>query len=119
VAELHPLHFEEPFCGDALGVVRRLDGVCTHSQNNPVSGSSHRRFQHTAAAGSRGHATAEAAGIIHTDPQYSFVHAEIVAINDLIALGGMNEAKAKGKLRLEGKEYPVQDGEILHVRFNL
>jgi ribosome-binding ATPase YchF (GTP1/OBG family) len=36
-----------------------------------------------------------------------------------MALGGMNEAKAKGKLRLEGKEYPVQDGDIVHVRFNL
>ncbi len=61
----------------------------------------------------------EAAGAIHTDIQRGFVRAEVVAYEDLIALGGMTEAKAKGKLRLEGKEYPVKDGDIMHVRFNL
>ena len=61
----------------------------------------------------------EAAGEIHTDLQKGFIRAEVVAYNDLIALGSMAEAKAKGKLRLEGKEYPVQDGDIMHVRFNL
>ena len=61
----------------------------------------------------------EAAGAIHTDLQHGFVRAEVVAYEDLIALGGMTEAKAKGKLRLEGKEYPVKDGDIMHVRFNL
>lgn len=67
----------------------------------------------------RGATAVEAAGVIHTDLQHGFVRAEVVANDDLIALGGMTEAKAKGKLRLEGKEYPVQDGDILHVRFNL
>jgi GTP-binding protein YchF len=61
----------------------------------------------------------EAAGEIHTDLQRGFVRAEVVAYDDLIALGGMNEAKAKGKLRLEGKEYVVKDGDIMHVRFNI
>jgi hypothetical protein len=61
----------------------------------------------------------EAAGVIHTDLQHGFVRAEVVAYEDLISLGGMTEAKAKGKLRLEGKEYPVKDGDIMHVRFNL
>jgi hypothetical protein len=61
----------------------------------------------------------EAAGVIHTDLQHGFVRAEVVAYEDLIALGGMTEAKAKGKLRLEGKEYQVKDGDIMHVRFNL
>jgi GTP-binding protein YchF len=67
----------------------------------------------------RGATAVEAAGAIHTDLQHGFVRAEVVAYEDLIAVGGMNEAKAKGKLRLEGKEYSVQDGDILHVRFNL
>ena len=61
----------------------------------------------------------EAAGAIHTDLQRGFVRAEVVSYDDLISLGGMTEAKAKGKLRLEGKEYPVKDGDIMHVRFNL
>ena len=67
----------------------------------------------------RGATAVEAAGAIHTDLQHGFVRAEVVACEDLLELGGMNEAKSKGKLRLEGKEYPVKDGDILHVRFNL
>jgi len=67
----------------------------------------------------RGATAVEAAGVIHTDLQHGFVRAEVVAYDDLTSLGGMNEAKTKGRLRLEGKEYPVQDGDILHVRFNL
>jgi ribosome-binding ATPase len=67
----------------------------------------------------RGATAVEAAGAIHTDLQHGFVRAEVVAYDDLVALGGMNEAKTKGKLRLEGKEYPVKDGDIVHVRFNL
>ena len=67
----------------------------------------------------RGATALEAAGAIHTDLQHGFVRAEVVAYEDLVSLGGMNEAKTKGKLRLEGKEYPVQDGDIVHVRFNL
>jgi GTP-binding protein YchF len=61
----------------------------------------------------------EAAGTIHTDLQKGFIRAEVVSYDDLIALGGMNEAKAKGKLRLEGKEYLVKDGDILNIRFNI
>jgi len=67
----------------------------------------------------RGSTAVEAAGEIHTDLQHGFVRAEVVAYEDLIALGGMTEAKAKGKLRLEGKDYPVKDGDIVHVRFNV
>jgi hypothetical protein len=68
----------------------------------------------------RRNATAvEAAGEIHTDLQKGFVRAEVVACQDLLELGGMAEAKAKGKLRLEGKEYPVKDGDIVHIRFNV
>jgi hypothetical protein len=61
----------------------------------------------------------EAAGTIHTDLQKGFIRAEVVSYADLIELGGMNEAKSKGKLRLEGKEYPVKDGDIVHIRFNI
>jgi GTP-binding protein YchF len=61
----------------------------------------------------------EAAGEIHTDLQKGFVRAEVVACQDLLELGGMVEAKAKAKLRLEGKEYVVKDGDIVHIRFNI
>ncbi len=61
----------------------------------------------------------EAAGAIHTDLQKGFIRAEVVAYQDLITLGGLSEARSKGKLRLEGKEYLVQDGDIVHIRFNL
>lgn len=67
----------------------------------------------------RGALALEAAGEIHTDLQKGFIRAEVVSYTDLVELGGMNEAKAKGKLRLEGKEYPVKDGDIVHIRFNI
>jgi GTP-binding protein YchF len=67
----------------------------------------------------RGENAHTAAGAIHTDLQKGFIRAEVIAYADLVALGGMSEARAKGKLRLEGKEYILQDGEIMHVRFNL
>lgn len=61
----------------------------------------------------------EAAGTIHSDLAKGFIRAEVVAYEDLVALGGMAEARAAGKLRQEGKTYPVQDGDIVHVKFNL
>ena len=64
----------------------------------------------------RGATAPEAAGVIHTDLQRGFIRAEVVHYDDLTALGGMNEAKAHGKLRLEGKEYIVKDGDIVHIR---
>lgn len=68
----------------------------------------------------RRNATAyEAAGEIHSDLQKGFIRAEVIPYDELIALGGLNEAKAKGRLRLEGKEYVVHDGEIVHIRFNV
>lgn len=67
----------------------------------------------------RGASAVEAAGAIHTDLQKGFIRAEVVAWDDLASLGSVNEAKAKGKLRLEGKEYAVKDGDIVHIRFNV
>ncbi len=66
----------------------------------------------------RGASALESAGAIHTDLQKGFIRAEIVAYDDLVSLGGMAEARSHGKLRLEGKEYLVKDGEIMHVRFS-
>jgi GTP-binding protein YchF len=59
-----------------------------------------------------------AAGVIHTDFQKGFIKAEIVAYNDLIGAGSMAEAKARGKVRMEGKEYVMSDGDVVEFRFN-
>jgi ribosome-binding ATPase len=67
----------------------------------------------------RGANAFESAGQIHSDLQRGFIRAEVIYWEELLALGGLNEAKAKGKLRLEGKEYIVKDGEIVHIRFNV
>jgi ribosome-binding ATPase len=67
----------------------------------------------------RGAMAPEAAGEIHSDLQKGFIRAEVVSYDDLMTLGGMTEAKARGRLRLEGKEYIVLDGDILNIRFNL
>lgn len=68
----------------------------------------------------RRHASAvESAGSIHTDLARGFVRAEVVACEDLLSLGSMAECKAKGKFRLEGKEYIVKDGDIVHIRSSL
>lgn len=61
----------------------------------------------------------QAAGKIHTDFERGFIRAEIVAYDDLIACGNMAAAKEKGLVRLEGKEYVVQDGDIILFRFNV
>ncbi len=61
----------------------------------------------------------EAAGVIHSDLQKGFIRAEVCTYDDLIEFGSLNELKAKGKLRLEGKEYIVKDGDVLNIRFNL
>ncbi len=67
----------------------------------------------------RGANAQEAAGTIHSDLEKGFIRAEVVTYEDLTSLGGMSEARNNGKLRLEGKKYLVQDGEIVHIRFNI
>ena len=67
----------------------------------------------------QGAAAPEAAGVIHSDLQKGFIRAEVVPCGELLSLGSMAEARSKGKLRLEGKDYQVQDGDIMHVRFNV
>ena len=61
----------------------------------------------------------QAAGEIHTDFEKGFIRAEVVAYDDFIACNGEHGAKEAGKLRLEGKEYIVQDGDVMHFRFNV
>lgn len=61
----------------------------------------------------------EAAAVIHTDFQKGFIRAEVTAYNDFIEFKGEQGAKDAGKFRLEGKEYIVQDGDIMHFRFNV
>ena len=60
-----------------------------------------------------------AAGVIHTDFQKGFIKAEIVHFDDLVAAGSVAEAKAHGKVRMEGKEYVMQDGDVVEFRFNV
>jgi ribosome-binding ATPase len=61
----------------------------------------------------------EAAGEIHTDFRRGFIRAETVAYDDFIACGGEARAREAGKLRLEGKDYVVKDGDVMHFRFNV
>ena len=61
----------------------------------------------------------QAAGIIHTDFERGFIRAETVSYTDLVEEGSMVHAREKGKVRLEGKEYIVQDGDVIHFRFNV
>ena len=67
----------------------------------------------------KGASAPEAAGEIHTDLQKGFIRAEVVAYDDLMALGSMHEAKTHGKLRIEGKEYIVKDGDVVNILFNV
>ncbi|MGD9473314.1 MAG: redox-regulated ATPase YchF [Novosphingobium sp.] len=67
----------------------------------------------------RGAKAPQAAGEIHSDFEKGFIRAETIAYDDYVALGGETAAKDAGKLRQEGKEYVVQDGDVLHFRFNV
>jgi hypothetical protein len=67
----------------------------------------------------RGATAPEAAGVIHTDFQKGFIKAEIVSFDDLVANGSMAESKAKGKVRMEGEDYVMADGDVVEFRFNV
>lgn len=67
----------------------------------------------------KGSTAPQAAGVIHTDFEKGFIRAEVIAYDDYVALKGEAGAKEKGKMRLEGKEYIVQDGDVMHFRFNV
>ncbi len=67
----------------------------------------------------RGDTAPQAAGVIHTDFEKGFIRAEVIAYDDYVALKGELGAKEAGKMRLEGKEYVVKDGDVMHFRFNV
>ncbi|MFP5335132.1 MAG: redox-regulated ATPase YchF [Actinomycetes bacterium] len=67
----------------------------------------------------RGWTAPQAAGVIHTDFQRGFIKAEVVSYDDLVDAGSMAEAKARGKVRIEGKDYVMADGDVVEFRFNV
>ena len=67
----------------------------------------------------KGATAPQAAGVIHTDFEHGFIRAEVIAYADYIALKGEQGAKEAGKMRLEGKDYIVRDGDVMHFRFNV
>lgn len=67
----------------------------------------------------KGDTAPRAAGVIHTDFEKGFIRAEVIGYDDYVSLGGEGAAKEAGKMRLEGKEYVVHDGDVVHFRFNV
>ncbi|WP_326754537.1 redox-regulated ATPase YchF [Streptomyces hirsutus] len=67
----------------------------------------------------RGATAPEAAGVIHTDFQKGFIKAEVISFEDLVETGSVAEARAKGKARMEGKDYVMRDGDVVEFRFNV
>lgn len=67
----------------------------------------------------KGMTAPQAAGVIHSDLERGFIRAEVMKYNDFISLGSEQACKEKGKLMVEGKNYIIQDGDILHIRFNV
>ena len=67
----------------------------------------------------KGDTAPAAAGVIHTDFQKGFIKAEVISFDDLVSAGSMNDARSKGKVRMEGKEYVMKDGDVVEFRFNV
>ena len=67
----------------------------------------------------KGDTAPKAAGVIHTDFEKGFIKAEIVSYDDLMAHGSMADAKSAGKVRMEGKDYVMHDGDVVEFRFNV
>ncbi len=67
----------------------------------------------------RGTTAAGAAGTIHTDMERGFIRAEVVSYEDFVEAGTLAACRERGLLRLEGRDYVVQDGDILNIRFNV
>ena len=67
----------------------------------------------------KGSTAPQAAGVIHTDFERGFIRAEVIAYDEYVKHKGEQGAKEAGKMRLEGKDYIVQDGDVMHFRFNV
>jgi ribosome-binding ATPase YchF (GTP1/OBG family) len=68
---------------------------------------------------SKGSTAPQAAGVIHTDFEKGFIRAEVISYQDYSDLGSEQKVKEAGKMRVEGKEYIVKDGDVMHFRFNV
>jgi len=66
-----------------------------------------------------GQTASEAAGTIHTDFERGFIRAEVISSDDYVGCGGEQRAKEAGKMRLEGRDYVVRDGDVIYFRFNV
>lgn len=108
---LAALHLEEPGLDRVVRAAYRLLGLQTYFTAGP---------KEVRAWTVRAGATApQAAGVIHTDFEHGFIRAEVISFADYVALQGEAGAKEAGKLRLEGKDYLVQEGDVMHFRFNV
>jgi ribosome-binding ATPase YchF (GTP1/OBG family) len=67
----------------------------------------------------KGATAARAAGAIHTDFERGFIRAEVISYGDYVELGGEQGARDAGKMRLEGRDYVMRDGDVVHFRFNV
>ncbi|MGD9668063.1 MAG: redox-regulated ATPase YchF [Hyphomicrobiaceae bacterium] len=108
-AFLSDLGLEEPGLNRLIRAGYKLLGLVTYFTVGPKEA---RAWTIT-----RGTKAPQAAGVIHTDFEKGFIRAETIAYNDYVTLSGEAGAKEAGKMRLEGKEYLVQDGDVMHFRF--
>ena len=67
----------------------------------------------------RGQKSTDAAGKVHSDMKKGFIKAEVINCKELLELGSIHKAKEEGKLRIEGKDYVVQDGDVIQIRFSV
>ncbi|HZM34300.1 MAG TPA: redox-regulated ATPase YchF [Burkholderiales bacterium] len=108
---LHDMGMDEPGLNRVIRAAYGLLGLQTYFTAGP---------KEVRAWTVRAGATApQAAGVIHTDFERGFIRAEVAAYDDFVAAGGEQGAKEAGKLRLEGKDYVVRDGDVIHFRFNV
>lgn len=108
---LQDLGLEESGLDRLIRVAFHLLGLMTFFTAGPLEVKAWTIYQGTKAP--------RAAGTIHTDFEHGFIRAEVVAYKDFVEFNGMNGAKDKGLVRLEGKEYVMNDGDIVHFRFNV
>ncbi len=106
---LETLGLEEPGLNRLIQAGYNLLGLCTYFTAGPKEARAW-----TIRAGTR---APQAAAVIHTDFEKGFIRAETIGYEDYVSLGGETAAREAGKMRLEGKEYIVQDGDVLHFRF--
>ncbi len=110
-AFLEELGLEEPGLNRVIRAAYRLLGLETFFTAGPK--------EVRAWTIHRGDTAPRAAGVIHTDFERGFIRAEVIAYDDYIACGGEAGAREAGRLRLEGRDYRVQDGDVIHFRFNV